>query len=925
MLVLSYLGGSVLRGLFICALLLLFELIYRRKLMFAGAGRFYMVLFMMAVIPCGLLSVPQFYRHTAETVESTPIVDAPANPTHADKTSGDHAGNTINTAKPGEPATAAVVASADLPEFGGFTLFGGHAPTRELMPQRFNTKTVEWIMLVYGLIALGLTAKRLRQFFIWRGRIRRCIAITGGRVFDIFQETKRKVGLTCEISLRDGGTLLSTPASFDCLPGKVLLCPLAEVEKLTDAELEMLMIHELGHFKHSDNLAALLGALLADFLWVNVFLRFFMSRFALARELECDALVRSKTGAKNATYARLLLSFQLKVNRIPIAGLGATAENLKLRIEEFSMKNQLKHKKTVIGAVAMFALCGALASPALAGGPPESAAPAKENTAAPVMPGTPAAKQLLLPEEWQKLVPADADSILYISRSDWKQFGFFVENENELSSIMTRFPSVSQLMVAGTSKKYVLTVYSEKPLSTTLLENIGNGFYRAATRVIVPQVADEHMGISQELLAIINELPPGTRSFAITSKVKDPKIELLRFSISGENHQNRMQLYVKTPDAEFKKKVVATIEDVISAISSDYLQDAPKPTLKVTTLDDGALLLESETPEFSTLDVNFFRFITGINSVWLYNNFRDRSLARAVLNAPNGKELMEKFAESCKQKLLSGQYSTEINGYPLFFRKWKINEPAGKRAVAAKLLMGDYMLACELAGNTAAPVELFEELDKTRKEMAGYTFVVVRDALVADGKLELAAKYCIEPYKEFEKSADVVLPYIADSRVGMGAVKDNAYLLRECGDSLIKIAEYKKLTDDAANIRAGLEKLKAAVEKRKSKLPAPPQVVSISPANGATDVSPNVTEIVVTFDRPMRQHSWAFCQNTKLNFPEDGGEIHYTSPTTVVFPVKLKPGTKYNIWLNGGKFIGFRSENGGVLEEYAYTFTTAEK
>jgi len=44
-----------------------------------------------------------------------------------------------------------------------------------------------------------------------------------------------------------------------------------------------------------------------------------------------------------------------------------------------------------------------------------------------------------------------------------------------------------------------------------------------------------------------------------------------------------------------------------------------------------------------------------------------------------------------------------------------------------------------------------------------------------------------------------------------------------------------------------------------------------------------------------------------------------------VLPVKLQPGTKYDMKLNGGRALGFMAETGGVLEKYAYTFTTADK
>ncbi|UKI31602.1 MAG: Ig-like domain-containing protein [Lentisphaeria bacterium] len=39
-----------------------------------------------------------------------------------------------------------------------------------------------------------------------------------------------------------------------------------------------------------------------------------------------------------------------------------------------------------------------------------------------------------------------------------------------------------------------------------------------------------------------------------------------------------------------------------------------------------------------------------------------------------------------------------------------------------------------------------------------------------------------------------------------------------------------------------------------------PHVIALEPANGAQDVDPNLSEIKVTFDRPMSPNSWSFCQ-----------------------------------------------------------------
>jgi len=101
-----------------------------------------------------------------------------------------------------------------------------------------------------------------------------------------------------------------------------------------------------------------------------------------------------------------------------------------------------------------------------------------------------------------------------------------------------------------------------------------------------------------------------------------------------------------------------------------------------------------------------------------------------------------------------------------------------------------------------------------------------------------------------------------------------------------------------------------------------PKVVAMSPANGATDVDPNLKEIKVTFDRPMMDKCWAVVGGGP-HFPEIVGELSYDQACKVLtIPVRLKPGWSYQFWLNRGKFSSFQSQEGIPLESVAVTFET---
>jgi hypothetical protein len=102
-----------------------------------------------------------------------------------------------------------------------------------------------------------------------------------------------------------------------------------------------------------------------------------------------------------------------------------------------------------------------------------------------------------------------------------------------------------------------------------------------------------------------------------------------------------------------------------------------------------------------------------------------------------------------------------------------------------------------------------------------------------------------------------------------------------------------------------------------------PKVVSMTPANGAKAVDPALTEIRVTFDRPMEDRSWSMCGDGP-HFPKGEGKPHYDATgKTWSVPVNLKPGWDYEFWLNSESYDAFRSAQGVALEPIRVVFKTA--
>ena len=102
-----------------------------------------------------------------------------------------------------------------------------------------------------------------------------------------------------------------------------------------------------------------------------------------------------------------------------------------------------------------------------------------------------------------------------------------------------------------------------------------------------------------------------------------------------------------------------------------------------------------------------------------------------------------------------------------------------------------------------------------------------------------------------------------------------------------------------------------------------PRVVDMNPANGATGVSPAVTELRVTFNQEMGGgFSWTgggprYPETTDRPRWEAGGKV-------CVLPVRLKPGWRYALGLNSPSHKNFSNKMGVPLMPMTYTFETSK-
>ena len=113
-------------------------------------------------------------------------------------------------------------------------------------------------------------------------------------------------------------------------------------------------------------------------------------------------------------------------------------------------------------------------------------------------------------------------------------------------------------------------------------------------------------------------------------------------------------------------------------------------------------------------------------------------------------------------------------------------------------------------------------------------------------------------------------------------------------------------------------------EKAASVKALPPVVVKTVPMSGDTAVdAAKVTEIRVTFSKPMADKGWSWTEVSGAAALPIQGDIKYDADgKTCVAPVKLEPGKTYVSWLNSAKFGNFKDREGHSAVPYLLVFET---
>jgi bla regulator protein blaR1 len=229
----------------------------------------------------------------------------------------------------------------------------------------------------------------LAMLVIWIARWRRAALIAAssqpvasGREFDALRLIEKSAGIRSPILLAfsPGET---EPGVFGIL-NPILLWPRGLSERLSDAQIEAIISHEVEHVCRRDNVSASLHALTHSIFWFHPLLRWMSAKLNEERERACDESVLERH-ARPETYAESILKvceFCLEPPNPCISGVSGA--NLKERILHIMTRRAGTAlnlgQKTVLAATAALILAAPIGIGVVHGqaAAPQSSAPSSK-------------------------------------------------------------------------------------------------------------------------------------------------------------------------------------------------------------------------------------------------------------------------------------------------------------------------------------------------------------------------------------------------------------------------------------------------------------------------------------------------------------------------------------------------------------------
>jgi TonB family protein len=183
--------------------------------------------------------------------------------------------------------------------------------------------------VVWAVVAAMLAGSRLRQWWHARGLVHTSPRIERGREADALARALERTGCQARIDLRFCSANLE-PAAFG-IRHPVLLWPSALSGRLTDDEIEAILLHEVRHVERRDNGTALLHMVVETLFWFHPLVWIIGSRLTAERERACDEEV-VRMGINRHRYASGIVKVCRFCLRVPAGVMGAGSSRFARRV-----------------------------------------------------------------------------------------------------------------------------------------------------------------------------------------------------------------------------------------------------------------------------------------------------------------------------------------------------------------------------------------------------------------------------------------------------------------------------------------------------------------------------------------------------------------------------------------------------------------
>ena len=203
-----------------------------------------------------------------------------------------------------------------------------------LMDRLKEIPASRWATLVWLAGVAVLVVRRAAALMIFSRRLRRSLAPVDVRTASAVERCRELLGIQGEVT--SGVTsLVETPALHGILQPRLLM-PVGMAGRLSDAELELVVLHELGHVRRRDLLAQTLIHAAAVLHWFNP-LAWLAAHAARADcEHACDEFVLGRVEeSRREDYGAVLLK---------VVGLTAQPVRLPAVLAMFDRKGHLKYR-----------------------------------------------------------------------------------------------------------------------------------------------------------------------------------------------------------------------------------------------------------------------------------------------------------------------------------------------------------------------------------------------------------------------------------------------------------------------------------------------------------------------------------------------------------------------------------------------------